>query len=89
MAIDAQETVVLTATFEDDTGTKVDPIQPVEVTITGPNGTDGPYSASKSSVGVYEYTYDVGPPGTYYVKFTSDDGAVVQDDFDAAFDRTD
>jgi len=84
MAIDEGETITLTATFTDDTGTKADPSTPVEVTIVRPDGEeDGPFTMSRAETGVYQYEYDVVAPYSHDYRVETADGGVAQSDFSA------
>ena len=71
------ETAILSVTFRDDQGQKVNASTPVEVTVRRPDGTiDGPFVASQQSVGVFEHPYPTPLDGLYFYKFVSADGGV-------------
>jgi len=87
MAIDAGETVVLTATFTDENGDTADPSTPVTVTIEGPDSTTTD-PMSKVETGVFEYEYDIQSAGVHEWKAQSQDIAIEQGTFYAQQDQT-
>jgi len=75
--ITVDESVTLSVTFKDAEGQKVDPSTPVEVSVLRPNKTiDGPFTASRVSVGAFTYPYTPPSDGLYFYRFTSTDGGV-------------
>jgi len=67
--------VQLNASFTNSSGALVDPTT-ITVQIQDPSGNLSSYAASKTSVGVYYYTYTPSLTGAYFYVFTGS-GAVV------------
>jgi len=91
MAVDEGESILLRATYTDEAGERADPAQPVEVIVVPPSpqsANDGPFTATRTEKGVYEYEYDVEEAGRYEYRFETNDDAVEQGTFVALRDET-
>jgi len=86
---DINEVIRLRAEFDDDSGSPAAPQTPVQATVKRPSGTtDGPFSMSSVSTGVYEYQYTASEVGTHKWKAVTADSAVKQADFRVIADET-